>query len=168
MSRNLPSRSKRFCARRIWTPREASGTEPLLPYSPGVVSVAPKSPANPQATAAELAALGTVFNAAPLQSLSSVSGSITPSAPAPLAALALVFIGFVGGLNLSWTALAGGALVMVLARRDTHEVLKLVAWHLLLFFAALFVVVEGLNSTGLPDQIFAGLRGLFGSSPGAR
>ena len=52
-------------------------------------SVAPKSPADPQATAAELAALGTVFNAAPLQSLSSVSGSITPSAPAPLAALAL-------------------------------------------------------------------------------
>jgi len=53
-------------------------------------SVAPKSPADPQATAAELAALGTVFNAAPLQSLSSVSGSITPSsAPAPLAALTL-------------------------------------------------------------------------------
>jgi len=52
-------------------------------------SVAPKSPANPQATAAELAALGSVFNAAPLQSLSSVSGSISPSAPAPLSALAL-------------------------------------------------------------------------------
>jgi Na+/H+ antiporter NhaD/arsenite permease-like protein len=85
-----------------------------------------------------------------------------------LAALALVFIGFVGGLNLPWTALAGGALVMVLARRDTHEVLKLVDWHLLLFFAALFVVVEGLNSTGLPDQIFGALRGLFGSSAGAQ
>jgi len=40
--------------------------------------------------------------------------------------LALVFIGFVDGLNLAWTALAGGALLMVLARRDTHEVLKLV------------------------------------------
>src|ERR1044071_999346 len=49
------------------------------------------------------------------------------------------------------------ALVMVRARRDTHEVLKLVDWHLLLFFAALFVVVEGLNSAGLPDQIFATL-----------
>ena len=85
-----------------------------------------------------------------------------------LGALALVFIGFVGGLNLSWTALAGGTLVMMLARRDTHEVLRLVDWHLLLFFAALFVVVEGLNSTGLPDQIFDGLRGLFGSSPGAQ
>ena len=51
-------------------------------------AVAPKSPADPQATAAELAALGSVFNAAPLQSLSSVSGSITPSAPA-VSALAL-------------------------------------------------------------------------------
>jgi Na+/H+ antiporter NhaD/arsenite permease-like protein len=78
--------------------------------------------------------------------------------------LALVFIGFFSGFNLAWTALAGAALVMVLARRDTHEVLKLVDWHLLLFFAALFVVVEGLNSTGLPDQIYSRLRGMFGTT----
>jgi Na+/H+ antiporter NhaD/arsenite permease-like protein len=82
-----------------------------------------------------------------------------------LAVLALVFAGFIAGFNLAWTALAGGALVMVLARRDTHQVLKLVDWHLLVFFAALFVVVEGLNSTGLPDQIYGRLRGLFGSRP---
>src|SRR5437867_7582895 len=62
--------------------------------------------------------------------------------------LALVFAGFVAGLDLSWTALAGGASLMALARRDTHEVLKLVDWHLLVFFAALFVVVEGLSGTG--------------------
>src|SRR5437762_13912231 len=60
------------------------------------------------------------------------------------------------------------ALVMVLARRDTHEVLKLVDWHLLLFFAALFVVVEGLNSTGLPDQIYSRLRGTFGATASAQ
>jgi len=78
--------------------------------------------------------------------------------------LALVFIGFVAGLNLSWTALAGGALLMVLARRDTHEVLKLVDWHLLVFFAALFVVVEGLSGTGLPDQIHQRVHGVFGNS----
>src|SRR3989442_2533351 len=36
------------------------------------------------------------------------------------AALALVFVGFVAGLNLAWTALAGAAIIMVLARRDTH------------------------------------------------
>jgi len=76
----------------------------------------------------------------------------------------LVMIGFIAGFNLSWTALAGAALIMVMARRDTHEVLKLVDWHLLVFFAALFVVVEGLNSTGLPDEIYQKLRGMFGTS----
>jgi Na+/H+ antiporter NhaD/arsenite permease-like protein len=78
--------------------------------------------------------------------------------------LALVFVGFLAGLNLAWTALGGGALVMVLARRDTHEVLKQVDWHLLVFFAALFVVVEGLNRTGLPDQAYGHLRGVFGAT----
>ena len=85
-----------------------------------------------------------------------------------LIVLVLVFIGFLAGLNLSWTALAGGALIMVLGRRDTHEVLKLVDWHLLLFFAALFVVVEGLSGTGLPDQIYHRVRGLFGQSTAAQ
>jgi Na+/H+ antiporter NhaD/arsenite permease-like protein len=85
-----------------------------------------------------------------------------------LVVLALVFVGFVAGLNLAWTALAGGALVMVLARRDTHEVLKLVDWHLLVFFAALFVVVEGLNGTGLPDQTYDKVRGVFGTSTGSQ
>jgi Na+/H+ antiporter NhaD/arsenite permease-like protein len=81
-----------------------------------------------------------------------------------LGVLGLVFVGFMAGLNLSWTALGGGALVMVLAKRDTHQVLKLVDWNLLLFFAALFIVVEGLNITGLPDQAYGHVQGLFGSS----
>ncbi len=81
-----------------------------------------------------------------------------------VAVLVLVFAGFVAGLNLSWTALAGGALIMVLARRDTHEVLKLVDWHLLVFFAALFIVVEGLSGTGLPDQVYRHIHGVFGAS----
>ena len=76
----------------------------------------------------------------------------------------LIFGCFVAGLNLAWTALAGAVLVMVLARRDTHEVLKLVDWHLLVFFAALFVVVDGLSDTGLPDAIYGHLQPLFGSS----
>jgi len=83
-------------------------------------------------------------------------------------AFALVFVGFLAGWNLPWTALGGGALVMVLARRDTHEVLKLVDWHLLVFFAALFVVVEGLNGTGLPDQSYEKLRGVFGATATAQ
>jgi len=78
--------------------------------------------------------------------------------------LGAVFVGFVAGLDLTWTAMAGGALLMVLARRDTHPVLKLVDWHLLVFFAALFIVVEGVVGTGLPDQIFQRVHSLFGAS----
>jgi len=79
------------------------------------------------------------------------------------AVFASIFACFLAGLNLAWTALAGAALVMVLARRDTHEVLKLVDWHLLVFFAALFVVVDGLSDTGLPDSIYGHLQPVFGS-----
>jgi Na+/H+ antiporter NhaD/arsenite permease-like protein len=78
--------------------------------------------------------------------------------------LIAIFAGFLAGLNLAWTAMAGAVLVMVLARRDTHDVLKLVDWHLLLFFAALFVVVDGLSDTGLPDGIYSRLQSIFGSS----
>ena len=80
------------------------------------------------------------------------------------AVLVLVFAGFLAGLNLSWTALGGGALLMVLARRDTHDVLKLVDFHLLVFFAALFIVVEGLSGTGLPDTIYHRLEPVFGTT----
>ena len=80
----------------------------------------------------------------------------------------LIFAGFIAGLHLAWTAMAGAALVMVLARRDTHDVLKLVDWHLLVFFAALFIVVEGLSDTGLPDSIYWRLQPLFGSSAPAQ
>src|SRR5437762_5300436 len=75
-----------------------------------------------------------------------------------------IFVCFFAGLDLAWTALAGAALVMVMARRDTHEVLKMVDWHLLVFFAALFVVVEGLSDTGLPDAIYRRLQPMFGFS----
>ena len=52
-------------------------------------TIAPKSPANPQATAAELSSIEPIFSASPLQSLSSVSGSISPTGSAPVPALAL-------------------------------------------------------------------------------
>jgi Na+/H+ antiporter NhaD/arsenite permease-like protein len=81
---------------------------------------------------------------------------------------AMIFACFLAGLNLAWTALGGAALVMVLARRDTRESLKLVDWHLLVFFAALFVVVEGLSDTGLPDAIYRHLQPMFGAQAPAQ
>lgn len=59
-------------------------------------------------------------------------------------------------------------MLMVVGRRDTHEVLKLVDWHLLVFFAGLFVVVGALGGTGLPDQIYQHIRAIFGTSPASR
>jgi Na+/H+ antiporter NhaD/arsenite permease-like protein len=79
-----------------------------------------------------------------------------------------IFVGFLSGLNLAWTAMTGAALVMVLARRDTHDVLKLVDWHLLVFFAALFIVVDGLSDTGLPNAIYSRLEPIFGSTAPAQ
>ena len=79
-----------------------------------------------------------------------------------------IFVGFLSGLNLAWTAMTGAALVMVLARRDTHDVLKLVDWHLLVFFAALFIVVDGLSDTGLPNAIYRRLEPIFGSTAPAQ
>jgi Na+/H+ antiporter NhaD/arsenite permease-like protein len=79
-----------------------------------------------------------------------------------------IFVGFLSGLNLAWTAMTGAALVMVLARRDTHDVLKLVDWHLLVFFAALFIVVDGLSDTGLPNAIYGRLEPIFGSTAPAQ
>src|SRR5262249_52768307 len=78
--------------------------------------------------------------------------------------LGLVFAGFISGLNLSWTALAGGGVLMVVGRGDEAEGLKLVDWDLLVFFAGLFVVVEALGGTGLPDQIYHRISGVFGTS----
>ena len=83
-------------------------------------------------------------------------------------ALVLMFGGFLAGWNLAWTALGAAAFVMVVARRDTHEVLKLVDWHLLLFFGGLFVVVEGLSVTGLPDQVHDVLHDAFGRTVAAQ
>jgi len=39
---------------------------------------------------------------------------------------------------------------------------------LLLFFAALFIVVDGLSDTGLPDAIYSRLQPIFGSSEPAQ
>ena len=55
----------------------------------GKDAIAPKSPADPQATAAALASLDGVFSAPALQSLSAVSSSISPSGSPAVPALAL-------------------------------------------------------------------------------
>jgi Na+/H+ antiporter NhaD/arsenite permease-like protein len=62
--------------------------------------------------------------------------------------------GFFAGGHLAWTALAGAAAIMLLSRRDPAPALARVDWTVLLFFAALFVVVGGVNRTPYPAALF--------------
>jgi Na+/H+ antiporter NhaD/arsenite permease-like protein len=62
------------------------------------------------------------------------------------ACLALVLVGFVAGLDIAWTALAGATLAVALSGRPPRQILAQVDGPLLLFFAALFVIVAGLDA----------------------
>ena len=58
------------------------------------------------------------------------------------------------GLSLGWTALLGAILLLILAdQEDMDAVLAHVEWSTLLFFAALFILMESLTVLGLIDFI---------------
>lgn len=82
-------------------------------------------------------------------------GSWLPRTPAGAAPLG-------PGQALPFSALVGALLAILLGRRAPARTLAQVDWSLLLFFGALFVVVEGVNSTGLLAAAFEGLRPAFG------
>ncbi len=69
-----------------------------------------------------------------------------------IAASAVVYV--LGG-HLAWTSAGAFVLLMLLHRRDTRQLWPRIDWSLLLFFAGLFVVVEGLNASGVPEALFA-------------
>jgi Na+/H+ antiporter NhaD/arsenite permease-like protein len=73
---------------------------------------------------------------------------------APLTALVFLAVlsGFLWGLDLGFTALAGAVALMILDRREPQEAFAKVDWTVLLFFAGLFVVVQGFGDTGLPER----------------
>lgn len=57
-------------------------------------------------------------------------------------------------LSLGWTALLGALLLLILSdRQDMEAVLSRVEWSTLLFFAALFVLMEALSVLGLIEWI---------------
>jgi len=56
--------------------------------------------------------------------------------------------GWLAGFPLPLVAIAAGALAVAAAQRDPAPALARVEWPLLLFFAALFVLMRGLESTG--------------------
>jgi Na+/H+ antiporter NhaD/arsenite permease-like protein len=68
----------------------------------------------------------------------------------------LAFVAWLAGASLPKVAIAAGALMLAVARRDPRPALEKVEWELLLFFGALFVVTRGLEASGAVGFISAG------------
>lgn len=83
-----------------------------------------------------------------------------------LAVVAVVIIGFLVahlvGLEAGTIALAGAAVLTLLARLDAETVLREVEWATLFFFVGLFMLVEALVQVGIVDAIANGLITLTG------
>ncbi|MCL4539120.1 MAG: anion transporter [Bacteroidetes bacterium] len=78
--------------------------------------------------------------------------------------MSVVLIGFSAGVELSFMAILGAALLILVANRRPDEIFAKVNWSLLLFFASLFVVVGGINKVGLVQDAHRMLQGYFSIS----
>jgi Na+/H+ antiporter NhaD/arsenite permease-like protein len=63
-------------------------------------------------------------------------------------ALTGIVIAFFAGLPMSWSALVGATVVVVLSAIQPEEQFRKIDYGLLLFFACLFIVVHGVNQEG--------------------
>ncbi len=81
-----------------------------------------------------------------------------------LAVLGAVLVCFVTIGHLPEVAIAGAAILLVISRRPAAVVLARVNWVLLAFFAGLFIVVRGLENTGLAAELTEAVRPLHGDS----
>lgn len=79
------------------------------------------------------------------------SRSLRTLVPILAAALLLFFLSSFIGVAIPLIALAAGAAVLLLGRVRPSEVIRGVDWVLLLFFAGLFIVIEGARHAGVLD-----------------
>lgn len=81
--------------------------------------------------------------------------SFTARTSVTLAVILATAAAYTAGADLAWASAAGFVLLMLLHRRDTTALWGRIDGSLLLFFAGLFIVVEGLMRSGAPDWLFA-------------
>lgn len=70
-----------------------------------------------------------------------------------------IVLGFFVGLHLAYATLAGVLILMLADRREPTQTFARVDWTLLVFFAALFVIVAGLAKTGLVEETWRAASG---------
>lgn len=80
-----------------------------------------------------------------------------------LVVFSLVIIAFmthhIHGVSMASLALGGGFILMMVTRQEPMEILKEVEWPTLFFFIGLFVIVGGLEKTGIIGMIADALTG---------
>ncbi len=81
-----------------------------------------------------------------------------------VAVMLIVVAGFSFGAGLSFMAILGASLLLLIANKRPEEIFKRVNWSLLLFFASLFVVVAGIMKVGLVHDVHDVLRSYFSVS----
>ncbi len=81
-----------------------------------------------------------------------------------LAVLAGVMVGFVLVGNLPLVAMAGASVMLLISGKPAAYVFGRVNWTLLAFFAGLFVVVAGLEETGLVADLAEAVRPMYGKT----
>jgi Na+/H+ antiporter NhaD/arsenite permease-like protein len=85
----------------------------------------------------------------------SAAPALSSRARVTLAVILASAVGYTLGGHLAWTAAGGFVALMLLHRRDTRQLWPHIDGSLLVFFAALFVVVEGFEQSGAPAALFA-------------
>ncbi len=80
------------------------------------------------------------------------------------AVILLFFVQGQLGLSPAFIALAGAAAALLWVRPDIEETLKGIEWPILLFFAALFIAVGGLEAAGVLELLAASVSGLAQSN----
>jgi Na+/H+ antiporter NhaD/arsenite permease-like protein len=80
---------------------------------------------------------------------------LTRRTTATLVVISLTAVAYTLGAHLAWAATLGFVVLMLLHRRDTTALWSRIDWSVLLFFAGLFVVVEGFIASGGPAWLFA-------------
>lgn len=78
-------------------------------------------------------------------------------------AASLVIVFWIFGYSFPLVAISVGAFILIIGRVDAEKIYHRVDWELLLFFAALFVLIRGFESSGAVNYLLARFhRGLEG------
>ena len=67
-------------------------------------------------------------------------------------------------MHVSYVAILGASIVILLGRRKMDDLIDKIDWHTIVFLAGLFVMVGGIEKTGLLADFANGLAGLSGGN----